>query len=147
MGSRSLILRLVRPMARVLLIILFFMAGSRCSFCAVVTDEERVVRAMIAAAQADQLGAFLRTVDLPRISAASKGECTSETVIAIGKLLAADDVLFETRRRGDLRVVRAIRGGEITAWFAVHGLAKTIQEPEGRLVIVSVDVKIPSDTW
>ena len=126
---------------------LVFLGSGHWSFSAAATDEERVVEAMIAAAKADELTAFLRTVDLPRIAASSHGQCTPEAVIAIGKLLAAPDVVLETRLRGDLRAVRATRGRDITALFSLHRLSKTGTEPEGRLVIVAVDVKIPSDTW
>ena len=107
------------------------------------TEEERVVRAMISAAQEDRLADFLHTVDLPRIAAASREQCTPETVLAIGKLLAAPEVVLETQRRGEVSVVRA---GKVMALFSFRGLAKTMREPEGRLVISAVDLKWPSDT-
>ena len=132
-------------MPRIILTLALVLA-SMPSFAAPPTAEENVVRAMSEAAQRDQLGAFLRTVDLAQISAASKGQCTPETLLAIGKLLAIPGATFETRHRGDFRAVRATTRDQITALFSLHPTDRTLDEPEGRLVIVAVDVRFPEKT-
>jgi hypothetical protein len=132
-------------MTRIIVIFAVVLA-SMPSFAAWPTNEESVVRDMSEAAERNQLGAFLRTVDLPRISASSKGQCTPETVFAIGKLLAVPGATFETRSRGDLRAVRATTRDHITAFFSLHSTDRTLDEPEGHLVIVAVDVRFPEST-
>ena len=133
-------------MARLIAIFaLVLFSGTRSSFGAP-SPEESVVRAMVAAAGADQLDAFLRTVDLPRITASSRGQCTPESLVAIGKLLSRPGVTFETQRRGDACGVRATTRDRITALFSFRSLNKTRGEPDGRLVIAAVDIRLPDST-
>jgi hypothetical protein len=133
-------------MTRIILIVASVFSTVAPSFSATLTDEERVVATMSNAAQRNDLAAFLHTVDLPRISARSHGECTSESLIAIGKLIGIPGITFETRRRGEFRAVRATTRDNITAFFSLHPVDKTMEEPEGRLVIVAVDIRFPDKT-
>ena len=142
----TLRLLLVRPM-RIMVTLAIVLTGT-ASFAASPTEEETVVRAMSDAAQRNDLAAFLHTVDLPSISAGSKGECTPETVLAMGKIISmTPGVTLETRRRNDLRVVLAsMRDGHKIAFFTLRPTNRTVEDPEGHLIIVGVDVRFPDTT-